>query len=707
MKRVKKTVLGALILSVCLLSGCVPETLEDASPVEQQETETQAILKERQPKCTEDGIGYSFRTHEKKFQVYQKNGTWEDMVAVGVNIGAAKPGAFPGEFAINKNDYLRWFKQISEMHADTIRVYTILMPEFYQALAEYNQTASKPLYFMQGVYNNEEDISRLGDAFDEEGKIAGDWVQMCQTIVDVVHGNAEIEPLPGNASGSYTADVSQYLSGWILGIEWQADFVINTNEQHKDRTSYDGEYLYTKQASPFEIFLATGLDACISYETKQYKMQHPTAFANWVTTDPLDHPGEPSPEMEDAVSVDAEHIKAKPEFLAGFFASYHVYPYYPEMMRYAPELLKDDPPNSYRRYLMDLNAYHSIPVIVSEFGVPASRGVTHLARDPGYNQGGLGEKEQGKAIVSMLDDIIDSGCAGAYVFIWQDEWFKRTWNTMDFTDAENRPYWCDVQTSEQFFGLLSFDPGEQPVCIVDGDAKDWEGEKPLLVSGGAKLYVKSDEAYVYLMIQGKHDRLRITMDTIKGQGNQQEGGADFSLELDGRDQSRLMIHPYYDVNYWLYTEGIYGKNQILEEREGYAAPENNTFVPIQLMLNRPLQLPDGTKVETELVETGKLRHGNADPQSPQYDSRADFCIKEDVTEVRLPWLLLNIPKPNVKMCIANLYAHQEITYEVMDHIIFSIDGVSGFYSWEPWELPTYRERLKKSYYILQDYLSKR
>ncbi len=107
------------------------------------------------------------------------------------------------------------------------------------------------------------------------------------------------------------------------------------------------------------------------------------------------------------------------------------------------------------------------------------------------------------------------------------------------------------------------------------------------------------------------------------------------------------------------------------------------------------------------METGKLRHGNADPQSPQYDSRADFCIKEDVTEVRLPWLLLNIPKPNVKMCIANLYAHQEITYEVMDHIIFSIDGVSGFYSWEPWELPTYRERLKKSYYILQDYLSKR
>ncbi len=709
MKRLKKGVFGMLTLCVCLLSGCASrEMAEDSKPVE--ELKTQETVKEpeqSQPKCTEGGIEYSFRTHGKKFQAYGKDGTWQDMVSIGVNIGAAKPGAFPGEFAITKNDYLRWFKQISEMHADTIRVYTILMPEFYQALAEHNQSAKKPLYFMQGVYNNEEDISSLGDAFDEEGKIAGDWVQMCRTIVDVVHGNAEIEPVPGNAGGSYTADVSQYLSGWILGIEWQADFVINTNEKHPDRTSYDGTYLYTEQASPFEVFLASGLDACISYETEHYKMQHPTAFANWVTTDPLEHPGEPNPEMEDAVPVDAEHIKAKPQFHAGFFASYHVYPYYPEMMRYAPELLTDDPPNAYRHYLMDLNAYHTIPVIVSEFGVPASRGITHLARDPGFNQGGLGEKEQGRAIVSMLDDIIGSGCAGAYVFIWQDEWFKRTWNTMDYTDAEIRPYWCDVQTSEQFFGLLSFDPGKRPVCTVDGDAKDWEGEKPLLVGGGAELYVKSDEAYVYLMIRGKNDRLRITMDTIKGQGNAKYSGADFSLELNGVEESRLLIHPYYDVNYWLYTAGMYAQNQVLEEREGYAAPDNNTFVPIQLMLNRPLRLPDGTQVETEQVETGKLRHGNADPESPQYDSRADFCVKGDVTEVRLPWLLLNISKPNVKMCIANLYAHEEISYEVINDIIFSIDGVTGSYSWEPWELPTYRERLKKSYYILQDYLSKR
>ncbi len=713
MKNWKNQLIRIAVLSVILslISGCsLGEPAADTKAGEETEAEGNESTKTEsasQTQNTDKDIAYSFRTQEKTFQICGKDGKWTDITPIGVNIGAGRPGAFPGEFAITKNDYMRWFKQISEMHANVIRVYTILMPEFYEALAAYNASAKQPLYFMQGVYNNEEDISNLCDAYAKNGKIARDWVEMCQTIVDVVHGNAEIKPEAGNASGTYTADVSQYLCGWILGIEWQADFVIHTNKNNADKKSFEGNYLYTEDASPFEVFLASGLDACISYETENYSMQHPTAFANWVTTDPLDHPGEPNPEMEDAVPVDAEHIKAKPEFKAGLFASYHVYPYYPEMMRYAPELLAENPPNPYRHYLTDLNAYHTMPVIVSEFGVPASRGITHYAHDAGFNQGGLNEEEQGNAIVSMLSDIVDSGCAGACVFIWQDEWFKRTWNTMDYTDAEVGPYWCDVQTSDQFFGLLSFDPGEKPVCIVDGDAAEWGGEQPLAVSEGTELYVKNDEAYIYLMIRGKNDNVRIAIDTIKEQGNEEYNGADFALDLKGPEESRLMVHPYYDVNYWLYTTGLHASSKILKVQKGYAEPDNHTFAPINLMLNRPVLLSDGTLVETEQVETGKLHHGNADPESPQFDSRADFCIKGDVTEIRIPWLLLNISKPNVKMCIADLYAHDEITYQAISDITFMIDGAAGSYSWKEWSQPTYRERLKKSYYILQDYLSKR
>ena len=62
----------------------------------------------------------------------------------------------------------------------------------------------------------------------------------------------------------------------------------------------------------------------------------------------------------------------------------------------------------------NLNDYHTVPVLISEFGVPESRGITHFAKDKGFNQGGLNEQQQGEAIVSMLEDILQSGCAGGY-----------------------------------------------------------------------------------------------------------------------------------------------------------------------------------------------------------------------------------------------------------------------------------------------------
>lgn len=59
-------------------------------------------------------------------------------------------------------------------------------------------------------------------------------------------------------------------------------------------------------------------------------------------------------------------------------------------------------------------------VVISEFGVPAARGITHLAKDPGFHQRGLTKEQQGKAIVSMLEDILDTNGVGACVFICPD-----------------------------------------------------------------------------------------------------------------------------------------------------------------------------------------------------------------------------------------------------------------------------------------------
>ena len=188
------------------------------------------------------GISSRFKTSGDYFEVY-KNGDWHKVFWTGVNIGAGEPGIFPGELTISYDTYYRWFKYISEMNCNSIRVYTTMRPQFYNALADFNKQADNPLYLFQGVWVNEEDIERLSDVYAENGKILEGFIDDATTLVDVIHGNATIEEKAGKASGTYTADVSHWFAGWILGIEWDPNLVVNTNTQHPDKASYDGTYL--------------------------------------------------------------------------------------------------------------------------------------------------------------------------------------------------------------------------------------------------------------------------------------------------------------------------------------------------------------------------------------------------------------------------------------------------------------------------------
>ena len=197
-------------------------------------------------------------------------------------------------------------------------------------------------------------------------------------------------------------------------------------------------------------------------------------------------------------------------------------------MNYSKEYLAhkedDGRNNSYRAYLRDLLKEHTMPVLVAEFGIPASRGKTHDSIPMGYDQGQHNETEQGIMLEALLKDIYEEGYCGGLVFAWQDEWFKRTWNTMDFDASDRRPFWSNPQTSEQEFGLLAFDPGQKSICNVDGDTTDWAQDVALSNGSGVKLYVKSDEKYVYLMAETNQfdfneDTLVIPIDTIDGQGS--------------------------------------------------------------------------------------------------------------------------------------------------------------------------------------------
>ena len=97
-----------------------------------------------------------------------------------------------------------------------------------------------------------------------------------------------------------------------------------------------------------------------------------------------------------------------------------------------------------------------MPVVITEFGIPTARAMASTEEAYGRNQGKMSETEQGEALVSLYQDIMAAGSNGGIVFTWQDEWFKRTWNTMANVNLDATPYWSDYQTNEQYFGLFSF-----------------------------------------------------------------------------------------------------------------------------------------------------------------------------------------------------------------------------------------------------------
>lgn len=679
-------------------------------------------------------VMYSSRIMGESFEVY-RNSQWDTITIKGVNIGMAKPGTFPGEAAITEDEYYRWFKSIGKMNANAIRVYTIHPPGFYKALEKYNLLHRDKIYLFHGVWINEENLAEHLNAYKED--LLLDFRKEMKKTVDVVHGNTTIAHDPGHAWGVYSANISKYVIGWIIGIEWFPYMVQNTNESHNSIGDYDGEYFESKNAAPFEYWLAEQMDYITKYEIDKYKWTRPISFTNWVTTDILHHPSDSS-NQEDLASVDPNVIYSKGEAsLTGQFASYHIYPYYPDFLNYDDKYRNyidhRGLHNNYAGYLDELHKAHRLPILVAEFGVPASRGLTH--ENPfGWNQGFLSEKDQGHIITRLFEDIMEEKMLGGLIFTWQDEWFKRTWNTMDYDNPDRRPFWSNAQTNEQQFGLLSFDRNK---IKVDGKTRDWKSSPLYAKEQGIfkSLYVDSDERYLYLRIDyddSKKGYPLILLDTIPNQGNhfsqdiegvQFNNGVEFIIDLN-KNESRIKVDEYYDFYTCLYAYNL----NLIPRFQMSPSKNSGRFANIYYALNKEYYLPDkNITLPFSYYETGKLNEGNANPKSSKYDSLADYSfIRDGGVELRVPWLLIQAKDPSQKEFAGDLFEEGLNSSKFIDIISIGalyldeqgmiLDSFPTIennqlqqmigYSWVKWELPEYKERLKQSYYLVRDLFSK-
>jgi hypothetical protein len=649
----------------------------------------------------------------------------EPIVVKGVNMGVALPGKYPSEFPLEQKTYREWFDLIGAMNANVVRLYTILPPTFYLALRDYNLAhAAKPLYVIHGVWTElPEDTG-----FEEyRGGFTDQFLTEAKRVVHVVHGRLDLPAKPGHASGSYTADVSPWVLAYVIGREWEPYSVAAYDRKPDAPRSFKGQYLETAGDSPFEAWLAGFMDAMISFEMSEYHAQRPMAFTNWPTTDPLHHVTEATKDEEnalrvkrgepvdigkineydnDGVGIDATLIRATANYPAGTFASFHAYPYYPDFMNLDPEYNRAVGPfgrSNYSGYLRDLKKHHqTMPILISEVGVPSSRGVAHLQAQ-GDNHGGHSELGQAERDVKIYGEVLESGMAGAMMFAWLDEWFKRNWLYSDFELPYDRNrLWHSIMDAEQNYGIVAAQPANQP--RLEADRSRWQNIPPLQ-DGALRVKAHADAEYLHLLFETPlqpSDTLEFALDTHP------MGGASLPWTAQNKPEFRGRLN---EIGGSLETLASYRPFRPVELIPGSeiliynarAKPEfEQKFVPILTEPNRRRIGRDGTIHPGQRYDSGTLRAGS-DPDGAR-DPMTDYRWDPTGVQVRIPWTLILVSDPSSRSVFdgSTDAGSRRVADIGLNVRVGGLNASPMRFTWETWEeQPAFELRLKPAYGALQ------
>jgi tetratricopeptide (TPR) repeat protein len=706
----------------------------------------------RPPLVLPDSLVYRARINGPHFEVLA-GGRWQPFYIKGVNLGAALPGRFPSEFP-DAGVYADWVSEIAAMGANVIRVYTLHPPAFYQALADHNElNPSQRLWLLHGVWAE----LPPDDVYDDPAW-EGDFFREIERVVDVLHGRADVPRRAGHAAGYYTADVSPWVLGFILGREWEPFSVAEYNLKRPALTGWQGEYLQVGGATAMDVWLARAMDHLVAYETRTYRQQRPVAYTNWPTLDPMRHPSELDVHQEmtirgvpfdagrvvhneDEVALNGAAVSATTAFPAGYFAAYHIYPYYPDFFLLSEEYAETPSPfggrSSYYGYLQDLKRhYPNTPIVVAEYGIPTSWGVAHL-NPQGWHHGGHSEQRMAGINVRLTREIEAAGMAGGILFSWIDEWFKHTWLTHPFeAPSERNRMWWNKMNPEQHYGVLAVEPERRLGETAQARQDAWRALRPLYSAGGMAIRAHADEAFLWLHIEGPASaarRLLIGFDVVDpdGGGMRFPGadapaspvGLEFVLEVAG-GQARLMATPRAnqfrlqnvprgstkrdhafalpDQPPGLFT-GSY--TQVLNEPFDARRREDGRFDPLYAIINRARVGADSTNYLGYGYDRGVL------PPGPLPDGAWERLPGGDVLEVRIPWTLINVTDPSSRHVVHEARGARpddqvgtrqvdgiRIVAAAEDGMGWRVWPASGrprdvaSFTWTTWDVPRFRTR---------------
>jgi hypothetical protein len=646
---------------------------------------------------------------------------YRSLMLKGINLGSSPPGYFPGEiaYAISPYEYEKWIKEIADAGFNCIRIYTLHPPVFYEKLANYNQRhPDNPLLLFQGIWLEEMEDYSDPDAYDLINRTAS-FTKEIKEVIDCINGNGDIAYRYGKSYGRYISDVSRWTAGYIIGREISPQEVDTTDMHHPSLNSFSGTYLNITGAKATEVFVTQMLDATISYEAFNYAVKRPASMSSWPTLDPLSHPTETHTD-EDKADYDLAKITLKKQE-PGIFASYHAYSYYPNFISEEPSYRTYSDsygPNSYLGYINALKEhYFPMPLVIAEFGVPSSWGSAHQSYS-NMDHGGYSEQQQGEKDLRLMNNIIDAGCAGGFMFSWMDEWFKPTW-IVAYLEAygmisggitiPTRQLWHNLASPEQNFGLVTFDQTSKlpfTSYVTDKPAG------PL-----KKLSATNDNNYFYIEVEtnrvlSRGDTVMIAFDTYLASfgesklpnGKSLNNRSEFLLTMVLSDDTALYhVTEAYDMN------GLTPRFDLANHTVQKFHSTVTDGAPWVLMQ----WINDGFALTKQ--DIGKVPLENASDFS--FGQRSAAAWSGSKIKVRIPWTLLYFRDPTQMKVIDGAVSYNGgYTYVISstesDGIAVSVyfdktvtSSVSR-YSWPLWMIvPSTEARGKKSLEIIRTGLS--
>ncbi len=319
--------------------------------------------------------------------------------------------------------------------------------------------------------------------------------------------------------------------------------------------------------------------------------------------------------------------------------------------------------------------------------------------------------------------------AGGIVFSWMDEWFKRTWVTVDLeVPADRTRLWHNVMDAEQNYGLLGEYAGDAATTPEPGgDVSRWRALALLEGGEGIAVRVGADASYLYLALDGAPSldstRYVVGIDTyghkrgestLPGLPFTTDEGFEFALVVNDTTDAQLEVVPWYNP-YLVPRAGegptaldaFYNTSATVDDRRAHAGWDSLFVTTNRWRIGR-----DGRTYPARGVNRGRLRYGQA-----ATETLADWYVDRAarVVEVRLAWGLLNVTDPSSRRVLRRVGSHETFETVNTDGLRFGVAAItrgsgavrvwvppSATYSWATWEAPVWHEHLKPAFGALRD-----